>query len=234
VEIASHSFAHDYRLTQRSPAELRGDLSRAHAALSSLTPGRPIMGFRAPGYNTSPDLLAAVAELGYSYDSSRLPSPLYFGLRAAAIGAYALLRRPSRSLVGSFSAFAGSLAPYYEGPLLELPMACEPLTRWPLIGTTYVVLPRRARLPLALSAVRRLPYVNFEMHAIDLLDRSEVPPDLAAAQRDLAVPVAEKMRAFRELFRMFADECSLMTLRDIADTERVGSPPARQADLLRR
>ena len=184
-----------------------------------MSPLGEITGFRAPGYNTSPALFAALTDLKYSYDSSRLPSPLYFLLRAAAIIAYAALGRPSRSLIGSFKAFAGSLAPHKIGGMLELPMACEPLTRVPFFGTSVTALPPRLRTRLIARSVRTLPYVNFEMHGIDLLDASETPPDLARAQKDLRVPVKEKMSAFRELFRVLRGECELSTLRDIARAE---------------
>jgi peptidoglycan-N-acetylglucosamine deacetylase len=217
-EIASHSYAHDYRLTSLPRDALRDDLVRAHDALSIFG---EISGFRAPGYNTTPALFEVLTDLRYSYDSSRLPSPLYFLARAAAIRAYSVLRRPSRSLTGSFEAFAGSLAPHRVDGMLELPMACEPLTRVPFFGTSLTALPARARSLLISRAVRTLPYVNFEMHAIDLLDASETDPDLAAAQRDLRIPVREKMRAFRELFRVFRSETEVSTLRDIARAEAV-------------
>jgi len=219
AEIGNHSFSHDYQLANLPPDAIRKDLERAHCALLPLTPDNKISGFRAPGYNTSPALLAAVANLEYTYDSSRLPSPLYFAARAAAIGAYRLLGRPSQSLIGEWNAFSGSLAPHRQGPLLELPMSCEPLSRIPLIGTLVTAMPARLRHFLVSRTVRALKYFNFEMHAIDLLDSSEVTPDLVGVQRDLKIPVAEKMRCFRQVFSQLKQECTLMTLRDIALAE---------------
>lgn len=235
-ELASHSFAHDYHLSRRSDAEIRADLEAAHAALAPLAPTGTISGFRAPGYNTSGALLRAVRDLGYRYDSSLLPSPLYFAARAAAIGAYAVLQRPSRSLVGDLRAFAGSLAPraieperpwaavpFAPGRLVELPMACEPLTRAPLIGTSWALAGPALRRAMLTSALARLDVVNFEMHAIDLLDASDpgVPPELARAQRDLAVPVADKREAFRALFHTLAGETEALTLAEL--TARVAA-----------
>ncbi|MCK6551857.1 polysaccharide deacetylase family protein [Myxococcota bacterium] len=230
-EIASHSFAHDYHLSRRPPAEIRADLEAAHAALVPLSPSGGIHGFRAPGYNTSAALLSAVRDLGYTYDSSLLPSPLYFAARATAIGAYAALGRPSRSLVGDLRAFAGSLAPRAiepdapwraveprPGRLVELPMACEPVTRAPLIGTSWAVAGPAVRRAMLTSALTRLDVVNFEMHAIDLLDASDpgVPAELAAVQRDLRVPFAEKRAAFRALFGALAAETEAVTLAELA------------------
>jgi hypothetical protein len=204
AEVASHSFAHDYHLSTRSAAVIDADLAAAERALEAAFGARPV-GFRAPGYNVSPQLLAVVCARGYRYDSSLLPAPGYWGLRAAAIGAYALLRRPSGSLVGPGRQFAGPLTPYRTGPeapwtpraggpLVELPMAVEPTTRAPFIGTTITTLPR-ALVDAAARQVARIPLVNLELHAIDLVDASDHPAltELAGAQRDVRVPVAEKL-----------------------------------------
>lgn len=224
-EIASHSFAHDYRLTQRDARAIAADLEAAHEALIPLSPDGEIRGFRAPGYNTSRALLRAVVDRGYLYDSSLLPSPLYFALRGLAIGAYALLRRPSRSLIGDPRAFIGTMSAHRveltrSSRLLEIPIACEPWSRAPLFGTSWVMAGERIRSLMLKSALASLELINFEMHAIDLLDASDLPPGdpLAAAQRDLKVPVAEKMRAFRGLFRALAGSRELMTLRGLAET----------------
>ena len=98
-EIASHSHAHDYRLSQRSSAAIADDLRRADAALVPLNGGHPLSGFRAPGYNVSPALIEAVVARGYRYDSSLLPSPLYWIARGATIASYRALGRRSRSLI---------------------------------------------------------------------------------------------------------------------------------------
>jgi hypothetical protein len=217
AELASHSFAHDYRLIERSGEELKRDLTLADEALRPLDPG--LCGFRAPGYNTSPALFAALTDLKYSYDSSRLPSPAYYLARAAAIRAYAALGRPSQSLTGELSAFTGSLAPHRVHGMLELPMSCEPLSRMPLFGTSIALLPSAIARAFTVRTVRALSYVNFEMHAIDLLDASEVPAELAKHQRDLRVPLAKKIAAFRQVFRIFREEAELFTLRDIARAE---------------
>jgi hypothetical protein len=107
--------------------------------------------------------------------------------------------------VGPGRQFAGPLTPYRTGPealwtpraggpLVELPMAVEPTTRVPFIGTTITTLPR-ALVDAAARQVARLPLVNLELHAIDLVDASDHPAltELAGAQRDVRVPVAEKL-----------------------------------------
>lgn len=227
-ELASHSFAHDYRLIRRSAREIEDDLAEAHLELSRLS-GRPVTGFRAPGYNTSPALLQAALRLGYRYDSSMLPSPPYFAARAAAIALYGARGHPSRSLAGEPRAFLGPLHPYRthadqpwrpspDGALVELPMTCEPLTRAPIIGTTWALAGDVGRRVMLESALGLLEVINFELHAIDLLDHTDagIDPALAAAQRDLSVPVREKMRAFEALFARLRSETEVTTLDALA------------------
>ena len=228
-ELASHSFSHDYRLFTRSRAQIDRELRQTEAALLPLAGGAPVLGFRAPGYNTSPTLLSALVARGYRYDSSLLPAPPYWAARAAAIARYRALGRPSASQVGDLRAFLGPLAPYRTtpsapwrpdpaGPLWELPMTCLPGLRAPLIGTSWVLTPRLARGPLLAWALRKLPCINFELHAIDLLDAADpgVPAALAAAQVDLRVPWASKSAALLQLFEALRSDRPVRTLADIA------------------
>lgn len=236
-EVASHSYGHAYRLFEWSRHAIDGELARAEAALAPLSPNQPIRGFRAPGYNTSPTLLSALVERGYQYDSSLLPAPTYWAARAAAILRYRVSGQPSASRVGRAQAFAGPLQPYLTeadrywrpcagGPLLELPMACVPGLRLPLIGTSWVLMPESVRARLLTVSLRGLEVFNFEMHAIDLLDGTDpgVPAALVAAQPDLRVGVRDKMAAFSRLFRRLAEDRPVHTLHDIAAQIRGKAP----------
>lgn len=230
-EIASHSFDHDYRLSRRPPAEITEDLERAEEALARLAGGARPVGFRAPGYNVSRALLEALVARGYTYDSSLLPAPYYYAARAGVLGWYRLRGRRSKSLAGDPRAFWGPAQPYRtrpdrywapdpQGPLRELPMAVEPATRLPLIGTSWVLWPRAFRealLERTLAAEH--PFV-FEMHAIDLLDASDphVPRSLREHQPDLRRPAREKIHALRALIERVAQSAPVTTLADLART----------------
>ena len=240
-ELASHSYSHDYRLSQRSSKEIENDLEKAEDALSPLcgppprnekTPAGPtIRGFRAPGYNVSSTLLSVLLRRGYLYDSSLLPAPAYWMARAVALGRYALLRRPSVSLLGHFSAFAGPLEPYRttpekpwkptpDGPLLELPMAVSSWARLPLFGTSWILWPTLLRHRLLDGALDRLPLINFEMHAIDLLgpDDPGVPKALIRAQPDLRISANQKLVLFSRLFSTLAHRTEVRSLADWSRT----------------
>ncbi|MFO0723401.1 MAG: polysaccharide deacetylase family protein [Myxococcota bacterium] len=227
-EIASHSFAHDYRLTERSPGEIQADLAAADAALGKLT-AAPIRGFRAPGYNVTPALLEAVLARGYRYDSSLLPAPSYFLARAAAIGLHRVRGRRSSSLVGTVRQFLGPLDPYRTtaaapwtpaagGALVELPMTCDPWLRVPLFGTALSALPAPVFGAGLGAADRGLRAINIELHAIDLVDHSDHPAlgELAVFQRDLRVGAGVKRRRLLGLIERLKQHRQAKTLAEVA------------------
>ena len=189
-EIASHSFAHDYAMSRWPRERIAADLERCEEALRPF--GKP-RGFRAPGYTISAALLDAVRERGYLYDSSLLPSPAYYAAKAAAIGWLALRGRRSVSILGGVGQLFARRGPHLRRGVRELPIATMPLLRAPIIGTTVLAMPGLARLGGR--------FLNLELHGIDLLDSSEVPPPLAAVQPGLKTPASEKVSRLRALLR---------------------------------
>ena len=67
-EIASHGFNHELTYLS-STSTLRHDLSRSKKLIEGVT-GATVMGYRAPSFSVTPELLNCLAELGYQYDSS--------------------------------------------------------------------------------------------------------------------------------------------------------------------
>lgn len=225
VELASHSYSHDYALSRRARADIDTDLQHAHQAIIDATGVTPV-GFRAPGYTLSPALLQAVAALGYRYDSSTFPAAPYWSAKAAVMGTLAMLGRPSRAILDSpkvllapREAYRPSLeAPYRRGdaPLVELPMAVSPVVRMPFIGTFATTLPWPV-VELTYRTLRSSPHLNFELHAIDVLDATDGVPDvLARQQRDLRVPAREKLRRLKTLFTWLGDDRQRVTLASAA------------------
>lgn len=225
VELASHSFSHDYAISRWPKEAIAADLERADAAITAAVGLRPV-GFRAPGYTLSAALLQAVAERGYTYDSSAFPAAPYYLAKAGVMGALAALGRPSRAILDSprvllapREVYRPSLThPYGRGdaPLLELPMAVAPVTRLPFIGTFATSMP----WPLVEATFRTLrggELLNFELHAVDVLDEQDgIPPALARQQRDLKVPVKRKLARLRRLFSWLAEDRRCVTLAEAA------------------
>jgi peptidoglycan/xylan/chitin deacetylase (PgdA/CDA1 family) len=209
VEIGSHSYAHDYALSRRPGAEITADLKAADDAIFAAVGERPV-GFRAPGYTLSPSLLQAAAGLNYRYDSSAFPAAPYYSAKAMVMGALQLLGRPSKAVLDTPRVLLAPrvpyrpdlLAPYSLGnaPLLELPISVAPRTRLHFIGTVVTSLPW-ALVKAIHRSLEPDALLNLELHAVDVLDESDgIPAALCRQQRDLKVPVREKLKRLKEVF----------------------------------
>lgn len=224
VELASHSFSHDYALSRRSAADIEADLLRCEEALSAL--GVKPEGFRAPGYTLSSALLQAISARGYAYDSSTYPAAPYYLAKAAVMGTLASLGRPSKAILDRPRVLLAPRVPYRPdlrepyarggAPLVELPMSVSPVARVPFIGTFATVMPWPL-VELTFRSFRRDVLFNFELHAIDVLDEQDgVPPQLVRQQRDLRVPVRTKLERLGRLFAWLGDDRERVTLREAA------------------
>jgi hypothetical protein len=199
-ELGNHSWAHPYDLVTWSPAAIRTDLEACDRLLRDL--GAEPVGFRAPGYTHTRTLLEHVHALGYTYDSSALPSPPYYLAKVAAIAWYALHGRRSQSQVRGARSFLGSRRPYVHAglDLWELPMSVTPILRIPLIGTSLLSGPRWLADVLRGTA-ERLDYFHLELHGIDLADADAdgYAPALVRLQPELHRPLPDKLASLRGL-----------------------------------
>jgi peptidoglycan-N-acetylglucosamine deacetylase len=229
-ELANHSYSHPYDLVRLGPEAIAGEIDRAHQAIGDCAGAAPV-GFRAPGYEISADVIDMLRARHYRYDSSAFPSPPYYGAKAAVMGLMQLLGRKSGSILGSprvvmaprrpYRPAAG--APYRAGELdiVELPMAVTPLLRWPVIGTSLITAPNWLRRRLVAAALRA-PFFNLELHGIDLCDAGadEIPAALVARQPDLRRPLAAKLAALdATLAEVTAAGARFQRLDDVATTE---------------
>ena len=230
-EIGNHTFSHDYSLTTRARAMIDTEIQRAGRAIARITGERPV-GFRAPGYNVDTPIFESLAAQGYVYDSSIFPSGLYYGARAAIIAAMRLVGRRSSSMPGRPQQLLAPLSPYRpdpktfwrhgEGKVVELPIAVVPRTGIPFIGTAIAALPWPSVLA-AYRVMRGQPFLNLELHGIDLMDATDVPPPLVRAQPDLRVPLREKMRRFDALLGRIAEDFDVQTLAAAARAPGISS-----------
>lgn len=224
VELASHTQSHAYEISRWPPANIEADLVRCEQALAEI--GVTPRGFRAPGYTMTAALLEAVVARGYEYDSSTFPATPYYLAKASVMGALAALGRPSRAILDSPKVLAAPRTPYRpsmedpyrrgDAPLLELPMAVAPISRLPFIGTFATSAPWPL-VELTFRSFKRDTLFNFELHAVDVLDESDgIPVELVRQQRDLRVPVREKLDRLRKLFAWLGVDRERVTVLDAA------------------
>ena len=232
-EIANHTMGHRYDLTMMPDAAMRGEIIAGADAIAA-TVGVAPRGFRAPGYNVNKGLTDALADLGYTYDSSVFPCPTYLAARAAAIAAKTALGRHSASLVGDPRMALAPTAPYRisennpfaegQGPepvegqgLVELPITVVTRARLPFIGTALTA---AGPLGAGLLAKRTvgIGFVNLELHGIDFADAdTDDLRVLAKHQPDLRIPLAKKLAALERACKTLLDAgAQPLTLLDAA------------------
>jgi len=200
-ELASHSWSHPYNLIQLDRDNIEAEISRAEVPIAELR-GAPVRGFRAPGYNVSDTVLEILRDRGYTYDSSLFPSPPYYLARTTVIKAMSLMGKRSSSIVGDWRASFGPTMPSRnEFGLWEYPISVIPGIRWPLIGT-FVTMMGQFGFNAVLPLLDKMPFINLEFHAVDLLDKSDpVHRALVRRQGDLRVNFRQKIDLFKQLLK---------------------------------
>jgi peptidoglycan/xylan/chitin deacetylase (PgdA/CDA1 family) len=200
-EIGNHSLDHLYDLTRCPSAELRRQVRESSDLLETVIGQRPL-GFRAPGYAVSDELLRILREEGFRYDSSVFPCPAYYLGKAAVLGAMRLGGRRSETVLGSPAVLRAPTRPYRVGQpywlrgsgILELPIQVTRRARLPYIGTALVVGGPRGVRWLTRDVIGER-FVNLELHGIDVLDASDGLDALVKHQLDVRVPVDRKLEA---------------------------------------
>lgn len=188
-EVGNHSYEHEPWLHLYTPSALRADVERAEEAIIQATGQRPV-GFRGPGYSWSPALLELLAERGYLFDASTLPT--YVGpLARAYYFRSALLtdtdRKARAELFGTLRDGRRPVRPYmWRMPngrsLLEIPVTTVPGIKIPfhlsylLYLSKYSERGALAYLRAALAACAAAQIApSFLLHPLDLLGSDRVP-----------------------------------------------------------
>lgn len=187
-EVGNHSFNHEPWFHLYEDARVEREVVDAEDAIEAATGVRPD-GFRGPGYSLSRPLLDLLADRGYRYDASTLPTwigPLAraFYFRSAKLSAAE--RKERGKLFGTFGDAARPLTPYRWalGPtsLLELPVTVLPVARVPM-HVSYVLYLEGASPALARAYFRSALGVcklrgvapSLLLHPLDLIGADDLP-----------------------------------------------------------
>ncbi len=222
-EVGNHTLDHRYDLTRLPALEIAEQIARGADAIARATGEAPV-GFRAPGYTITSDVLGVLKDLGVAYDSSVFPCPAYWALKAAAIGAISFRGRASHSIVDTPAVLLAPTRPYFVGEpywtrgsgLLELPIQVTRGARLPYIGTTLTLAgPTRAGLLTRMCLGE--PLVNLELHGIDVLDEDDGLHALRPHQPDIRVSRARKLETLHVVVEVLREAgYSFVTMREAA------------------
>lgn len=231
-EVANHSTWHRTGFARLSREEKRADIATAHLLIEKAC-GRAPAGFKSPGFSFAADQLQVLANLGYRYDSSILPTPyapLLRNLQGALSGG-----RVDPSHYGRPAHGLAPLHPYYPDParphrrslrtypstnlpiyqLLEAPITTMPILRLPM-HSTFVLTAGQALFDagLALAKARGVP-VNYLLHAADVIDA--VPDPALASYRFLAAPWSEKQALYEHVLHKLGESYEIVPTAEFLD-----------------
>jgi peptidoglycan/xylan/chitin deacetylase (PgdA/CDA1 family) len=210
-ELGNHTLRHRYDLTRLDGAEMKAEIDGAQDAIEKATGSRPV-GFRAPGYTVTDELLGLVESAGFLYDSSVFPCPVYWAAKGVAMSAIRIRGRRSQSVLDTPKVLTAPTRPYRighpywtrGGGILEMPVQVTRVLRLPFIGTSLTLAGPRAARELARGVIGE-PLVNLELHGIDVLDAGDGLGALAKHQPDLSVAHKRKLETLTEVIGALRD-----------------------------
>jgi hypothetical protein len=229
-EVGNHSFHHECWLQCYTRDEIIREIEQAEEAIVGATGERP-KGFRGPGFSWSPVLLEVLAERGYIYDASTLPTYLgpiaraYF-LATAKLDAQQQSRR--KNLFGSFQDGFRPVGAYrWRLPsgrgLLEIPVTTVPVVKTPFHMSYLIYLSRfskqlmRGYLRSALALCRKFGVnPSFLLHPLDVLGPEHAPELAFFPGMDL--PAEHKRGLVREVMSVLAEQFTLVPMSTHAAT----------------
>jgi peptidoglycan/xylan/chitin deacetylase (PgdA/CDA1 family) len=225
-EIGNHSFQHEPWLHLYSENEITDEISRTEDALEKIT-GQKTIGFRAPGYSLSPTVLKVLANRGYEYDCSTLPTyiaPLaraYYFMASPKMSAKEKEKR--KKLFGKFSDGFQSLKPYNwligEKSLTEIPVTTLPIFKTPIHASYVIYLSTFSRLAArsywraAIEMCRATgTQLSLLLHPLDFLsgeDASELKFFPA-----MNMQIEKKLEFVGEILEMLGDKFEIVNMRE--------------------
>ena len=237
-EIGNHSFRHEPWLHLYSKQELIEEFEKTEDAIGCIT-NQKLAGFRGPGYSLSPTVLEVLAERGYKYDCSTLPTYI-----APLARAYYFFKSPEMSdeerekrkkLFGKFSDGFQSLKPYKwqigEKSLVEIPVTTLPIFKTPIHASYVIYLSTfskslaRAYWKTAVEMCRLTgTQLSLLLHPLDFLSGEDAPELKFFPAMNL--PVEEKLEFVGEILETFSEKFEIVNLRrhaESVETEKIRS-----------
>ncbi|MDH3530986.1 MAG: polysaccharide deacetylase family protein [Acidobacteriota bacterium] len=231
-EIGNHSFNHDPWLHLYSKEQLTEEMQKTEAALEA-TFGYLPTGFRGPGYSLSATVLEVLAERGYDYDCSILPTYI-----APLARAYYFLRSPDMSdeekekrkkLFGKFSDGFQTLKPYEwrigEKRITEIPVTTLPFLKTPIHASYVIYLATFSKTAarqywrMALKMCRGAGVQpSLLLHPLDFLSGDDARElEFFPAMR---MDTGEKIDFLSELLERYSGEFDVVCMKDHAANAR--------------
>lgn len=226
-EVGNHSYHHEPWLQRYTREEIRREVVATHETLLRATGMNPV-GFRGPGFSWSPALIEVLAELGYLFDASSLPTVLAPLARMYFLSKTKLAEEERRLRAGLFGKFSDGLRPvgaHYVAAnghrMLEIPVTTTPLLRTPFHLSYLMYLAEKSR-PLMRAYFETALFLcrntgtppSFLLHPLDFLDVSDAP-ELSFFPA-MTLPWQEKLAVAGEVLDRLSSYYSLQPMSSFA------------------
>ena len=224
-ELANHTMNHPKQLVRLSPQQIAQEITECGAVLESIS-GVPTVGFRAPGYTISGDVVAALRQAGYRYDTSLNASLVYLTLKRL----FKAVRLNDKEFIISqpYADCLGPRNPYrVSSPLskpdaasefVEIPVSIVPYVHYPFVTSVLLQLGS----PFTIWCLRRLVawnrFVNCNLHINEFTDRSDiagVQGSFYFTEQYAKIDLRQRLRYFDLLIEEMKRRCDVVLLRDV-------------------
>jgi len=238
-EIGNHSFNHEPWLHLYSKKELVEEFETTESVLRDVTGQRPT-GFRGPGYSLSPTVLEVLAERGYAYDCSTLPTyigpfaRLYYFFKSPEMTDEE--REKRKKLFGKFSDGFQSLKPYRWDvggkSIVEIPVTTLPIFKIPVHASYIIYLSTFSKtlariywkIAVLMCRATKTP-PSLLLHPLDFLSTDDLPE--LAFFPGMNLPVKEKMLTLSKMLEVLSQNFELVNMQRHADSIKDKSSVSR-------
>jgi len=227
-EIANHTLTHAQGFGLLSVEEKETEIAGMEEMCQQVTGRRPV-GFRAPGWNVSDDVLPILKRRGYLYDSSLFPSALNPLLKFLHWRSTSGRSGGERTTLGHLRYMLAPTQPYHtaedslgrrgDDGLIEFPVSVVPIVRLPFFATFLLATGLELfRICYRMFKALRWP-IQYQFHLSDFVDYSH--PDLEGqvpkgkgvyVPQALRTPLQKKKALFEQALTMLAGDYEFSVL----------------------
>jgi len=221
-EIANHSMSHPVGIADLPEKIKIRELKEAEDAISQVTQVRPV-GYRSPGYSIGPEMMDALEERNYLYDSSVFPSSL-IGLQKLLC--WLFWKEKSQHIYGPLSTIFAPLKIYHPDQkriwkrgsrkIYEVPVSVLPLCRLPFhavfpIGYGNFIFDWGFALFNRSSAT-----FNYLFHGIEVADHIDknLIPRIYRANKSLR----RRRELYRHIMKSIATVYQIVTTKELVES----------------
>jgi hypothetical protein len=223
-EVADHSMTHPAAMARLRPDRLEVELVQSKRALEDAI-GAEVVGFRSPNWDIDRRLIGRLAEAGFAYDASTIPSPLLPLLRFAVA---AKSRRPGLALRLQLMPLTTRPGPQVLAigarTIVEFPISVSARTRLPLYHTMRPMISDAALDRHLDGLARRSLGVDYAVHGIDAMGLEEDGVDARLGRHPgMHLALVDKLSLLDRTLAAIRDRFTLVPYRDRLDEGPTGS-----------